>query len=370
VPTLTRAEIRVVHLEMVRPFRTSFGEVREREIVVLDAAYGDRRFFGEAAALAAPVYNAEYTVDVVECLRSHLLPRVLGRVVDTPEELVALLAPVRGHEMAKSAVVGAWMAAWADEQGVSLADLIGAQRDYVDCGISLGIYPSIDQLLAAVQTSLDDGFARVKLKIEPGWDVGVVAQVRSSFPGAMLTVDANASYRREHIEHLAKLDEFGLAYIEQPLPEDDLVGHALLQQRISTDVCLDESIVSSGNLQAAIELGAVRVVNLKVGRVGGVWETKALHDICLSAGIPVWCGGLMESAIGQAECLVVAALPGFAFPADIGPSERYFTRDLSTIGPLVDGRIAVPRRVGQPIAVDETFIESATVESVEVGSRV
>lgn len=368
MPRLTGASIRVVHLEMVRPFRTSFGEVLVREVVVLDATFGDTRTFGEAAALAAPVYSAEYTRDVVECLRSHLLPRIMDRELESPEALEALLAPVRGHEMAKSAVVGAWTVAWAAELGVSMAHLLGSERDLIPCGISLGIYRTTDELEAAVEASLTAGFVRVKLKIGPGWDVDAVTAVRRSFPDLMLTVDGNASYRREDIEHLTKLDNFDLAFIEQPLPEDDLIGHAILQEHIGTSICLDESIVSSGTLQTAIRLGAARVVNLKVGRVGGVWATKRMHDTCVSEGIPVWCGGLMESAIGQGEGLVVASLPGFQFPADIGPSERYFARDLSTIGPLVDGHIAVPSGVGQPVTLDEDFLERATVELVKVSS--
>lgn len=365
---LTRARIRVVQLEMVREFRSSFGGVREREVVILDAEFGGERAFGEAAALAEPVYSPEYTRDVVECLRSHLLPRIVGREIGSPEELETWLAPVRGHEMAKSAVIGAWTAAWARTKGVAVVDLLGSERDSVECGISLGIYATVDELVAAVAASTSAGFRRVKLKIQAGWDVEPVAAVRRAFPNAMLAVDANACYRRNDIEHLAKLDAYDLAYIEQPLPEDDLLGHAALQKRIRTAVCLDESIVSAGTLEVAIRLGAARVINLKVGRVGGIWATKRLHDTCVAAGIPVWCGGLMESAIGQAECLAVASLPGFQFPADIGPSERYFKMDLSTIGPLVDGHIAVPQRIGQPIEVDEDFLDRSTVELVDVAA--
>lgn len=366
---ITRAFVHVVHLDMVRPFRTSFGEVRKREVVILAIEVPWGRFYGEAAALAEPVYSPEYTVDVAACLKDHLLPRVLGQDIDAPLGLEQLLAPVRGHEMAKAAIVGAWTSAWAASRSASVAELLGSVADEVECGISLGIYPDLDNLLSAVSASLESGFRRVKLKIEPGYDVAPVAAVRSAYPDLMLTVDANGSYSREDIYHLRSLDAFSLAYIEQPLPEDDLVGHAMLQAGVATPLCLDESIVSVGSLQAAIALGAARVMNLKVGRVGGIWSVKRLHDICVDSGIPVWCGGLMESAIGQSECLIVAGLPGFRFPADIGPSERYFKRDLDVIGPLVEGRIAVPRAIGQPIDVDQASLDEATVRLVEVQGR-
>lgn len=366
---LTRAFVRVVHLDMTSPFRTSFGEVHEREVVILEAEFGGSRMFGESAALSAPVYSAEYTRDVMECLRTHLLPRLFKQNISTPAELEQMLAPIRGHEMAKSAIVGAWTAAWAEEQGTSVAALLGSVREWIDCGISLGIYDAIDDLIQAIQGALDIGFSRIKLKIQPGWDVDVLRDVRQVFPETMITVDANASYDRGDIDHLTRMDEFDLAYIEQPLAEEDLIGHAMLQSRLATPVCLDESVVSGGSLESAIRLGALRVLNLKVGRVGGLWAAKLMHDICVENGVGVWCGGLMESAIGQAECLAVAGLPGFRYPADIGPSERYFLRDVGRIGPLIDGRIAVPRLVGQPVDVDESVLEESTVELLEVVAR-
>lgn len=355
---------------MVRPFQASFGTVREREVVVVEAQFADvGTTYGEAAALAEPSYSPEYTADAVTCLTEHLLPRVISQELDSPQAVESALARVRGHEMAKSAVIGAWSAAYATAKGQSLATVLGATRPTVPCGISLGIYQSTAELVAAASVAVDAGFRRLKLKIEPGWDLEPVEAIRVAYPDAMVTVDANAIYTRSSIDHLLLLDEFGLAFVEQPFAADDLWSHVLLQERMQTSLCLDESILSVGDVEIALKVDAARCFNLKVGRVGGVWNAKRIHDHCQAAGAPVWCGGLMESAIGQAECLALAALPGFLYPADIGPSERYFNEDVGVIGPLVAGEIAVPYRVGQPVEIDPDVLHARTVKTVEVQPR-
>lgn len=364
---IVRAEVRVVEIPMVAPFTAPFGVVSQRQVVyaVLESETGDRHV-GEAASLPAPVYSPDYTNCVVDVLADHFIPELRSLANLSPYDANNVLGRFRGHEMAKAAVLDAVLVAHSAELGQSIAELVGATESAVECGISIGIASSIDDLLEVVQRALCDGYRRIKLKITPSWCVQPVRAVRAAFPEAVLTVDGNGSFDRDQLEDLAELDSAELRLIEQPFAASEIAAHADLQQRIGTAVCLDESIVDIGDLRTACALGACRAVNLKVGRVGGLLTLKTLHDVAVDEGLDLWCGGLMESGVGQSICLIGAGLPGFNLPADIGPSERYFVEDVASIGPLRDGTIEVPTGAGQPVPVNWEAINRFTVRKLEI----
>ena len=344
-------ELRRVHVPLVSPFRTSFGTEVDRDVLLVKVTTPDAAGWGECVAMSEPLYSSEY-VDAAEAvIRHHLLPRLFA-VDDLSADAVApTLEPIKGHRMAKAAVETAILDAELRAAGVSFATRLGGVRDAVDSGVSVGIMASVPQLLDAVDGYLAEGYLRIKLKIEPGWDVDVVRAVREHVgPDVLLQVDANTAYTVDDAEHLAGLDPFDLLLIEQPLPEDDILGHAVLAKRITTPVCLDESIESARNAVAAIDLGAAAIINVKPGRVGGYLEAKKIHDVCLERGIPVWCGGMLETGIGRAANVALASLPGFTLPGDTSASDRYFKRDLTDPFVLEDGRLRVP--TGPGIGVD------------------
>lgn len=365
---LKSAEVRVVRLPMVAPFRAPFGVVSDREVVLaILHSEGEETFVGESASLPAPVYSPDYTGSVVDVLATQFLPAVLRSDAQTALDVQGVLSVFHGHRMAHAAVVDAMLAVESAATGRSVAQLLGVSRSEVECGISLGIEPSVDALVRKVDDAIEQGFLRVKLKISPEWFLEPIRAVRVAHPRVQLSVDANSSFHApEHLDALAQLDEYDLLMLEQPFAADDLISHRDLQARTDTPICLDESIETMGDLRTALEIDACRVVNLKVGRVGGLLNVKRLHDECFARDTPVWCGGLMESGIGQAACLIAAGLPGFTLPADIGPSSRYFTQDLATIGPLRNGRISVPSRVGQPLPFDQEALDQLTIRKIEV----
>ena len=339
-------------LPLVSPFQTSFGVQTSRRILLVRAEVvrdGDvTEGWGECVAGDEPTYSAEYVDGAALVIVHQLLPRLHAVDGLTAADVATVLAPVRGHPMAKAALEMAVLDAELRADGRSFAELIGADRDRIPSGVSVGIHPTIDDLLAAVQGYLDDGYVRIKLKIEPGCDVEPVAAVRDLIgPDMPFQVDANAAYTRQDVEHLRRLDAFDLLLIEQPLPEDDLLGHAELARAIDTPVCLDESIVSETVCADAIELGAAEIVNIKPGRVGGYLTARRIHDLCADRGIPVWCGGMLETGIGRAANAALAALPGFTLPGDISASRRFWARDIVTEPiDVVDGHVAVPDRAG------------------------
>ena len=362
-PRLAALELRRIALPLVTPFRTSFGTESERDALLVRAVMDDgSEGWGECVALAEPVYSSEFVDGVVLVIEEHLLPR-LGRLEQLrAADIQPALAAVRGHPMAKAAVEMAVLDAELRREGVRLRDHLGGERDRVPSGVSVGIFDTIDALLAAVQGYVDEGYVRIKLKIEPGWDLDPVAQVRELIgPDVPLQVDANTAYSRTDIEHLCRLDEFDLLLIEQPLPEDDIVGHARLAHASATPVCLDESIVSVSTAADAIELGAAEVINIKPGRVGGYLEARRIHDLCVGRGVPVWCGGMLETGIGRAANAALAALPGFTLPGDISGSNRFYSRDIVT-EPIVvrDGHVDVPPGPGLGYELDHDVLDSVT----------
>jgi O-succinylbenzoate synthase len=362
---LEAVELRRVSLPLVTPFRTSFGTqlVRDALLVRACAASGVEGW-GECVAMSEPTYSSEYVDGAHDVIRSHLLPRLFALEDVTADGVAGALAAVKGHRMAKAAVEMAVLDAELREQSVSLAEHLGAVRDAVDAGVSVGITPSIGELLDVVDAYLDTGYRRVKLKIEPGWDVEPVRAVRERFGDALLLqVDANTAYTLDDAAHLGRLDAFGLLLIEQPLAEDDLDGHAELARRIATPVCLDESIESAAGAARAIAMGACSVVNVKAGRVGGYLEARRVHDVCVASGVPVWCGGMLETGIGRAANVALAAMAGFTLPGDTSASDRYYERDVTEPFVLDGGRLRVPRGPGIGVTPLADVLAEATTAS-------
>ena len=337
-------ELRRVALPLVVPFRTSFGTQTVRDALLVRVLTPSTEGWGECVALSEPLYSAEFVDGAELVIGRHLVPRLWA--VEHPGELAGALRAVKGHPMAKAAVELAALDAWLRGTGKSLACHLGGVREAVDVGVSVGIAGSLGELVDQVEGYVADGYRRVKLKIEPGWDVAPVRAVRERHPDLPLQVDANGAYRLEDAAALAALDGFDLLLIEQPLAEDDLRGHAELARRLATPICLDESITSLGSAVEAIESGACAIVNIKAGRVGGYLEATRIHDACVERSVPVWCGGMLETGIGRAANVALASLPGFTLPGDLSASSRYFHADLTAPFELEEGRLRVPEGPG------------------------
>ncbi|MCR4403824.1 MAG: o-succinylbenzoate synthase [Candidatus Acetothermia bacterium] len=360
---IERAELRLIELRLVQPFETSFGREEERPALIV-ALYSDGAVgWGECVASSGPWYSYETATTAWHVLEEFLLPRVLHQELDGPQALWAQLAPVRGHNMAKAALEMAFWDLWAKLKGVSLAHLLGGTKERVESGVSLGIKRTIPELLEEIARRLEEGYPRIKLKIKPGWDLKVLEQVRAHFPDIKLQVDANAAYTLADLPLLKGLDRFGLLMVEQPFAYDDLVDHAALQRELETPICLDESIPSLNAAKAALALGSCRIINIKPGRVGGLTQAIAIHDYCRERGLPVWCGGMLETGIGRAHNVALASLPGFSLPNDLSASRRYWEHDI--IEPEFelneDGTISVPKRPGIGVEVLKERLEAATL---------
>lgn len=354
---IERVELRRLALSLVTPFRTAFGVETDRDVLLVRVTIDGVDGWGECVAFREPGYTSEYVEGAHAVIRDHLLPRLLAAGTSSASDLTAVWAGIPGHPMAKAAIELAMLDAELRIAGVSLAARLGATRDQVEAGVSVGRFETAE-LLDQVAGYVADGYRRVKLKIEPGHDVDVVRAVRAEFPDLPLQVDANGSYTVDDGDALGALDEFDLLLIEQPLPADDLLGHARLAERVRTPICLDESITSARVAEQAIELGACSIVNIKAGRVGGYLEAVRVHDTCAARGVPVWCGGMLETGIGRAANLALAGLPGFTLPGDTSASARYYARDIIT-APFVleDGCIAVPTAPGLGVDVDLDFVD-------------
>lgn len=359
-------ELRRIHLPLVRPFRTSFGTQSDREVLIVKVTTEDGVIgWAECVAMSAPLYSPEYISGCLDTMREFLIP-TLNRAGEVAAETVAeLLKPYLGAQMAKAALETAVLDAELKIAGISLATYLGANKTKVPCGVSVGIAPSIEALVDEVTSYVEAGYKRIKLKIEPGWDIEPVRKIRELFPDKPLQVDANQAYSRGDSQHLKKLDEFNLLLIEQPLDEHDILGHAQLAKVMSTPVCLDESIISLHSAQDALELKATSVINIKPGRVGGYLESVKIHNYCLERSIPVWCGGMLETGIGRAANLALAALPGFTLPGDTSASSRFFKQDITTPFEMIDGYLEVPNGVGIGVVPDMDFLNSIT-RSVEI----
>ena len=362
--TLTGFELRRVGLPLVAPFRTSFGTQTHRDVLILRALTEEGEGWGECVAGDGPHYSSEYTDAAQHVIQEHLLPPLFAHATMTAADVAVVLAHVRGHRMAKAAVESAVLDAELCAGGVPLSQYLGAVRDRVPAGVSVGIQDSIPELLDTVAGYLEAGYLRIKLKIEPGADVEQVAAVREQCGDALLLQgDANAAYTLADARHLARLDPFDLLLIEQPLPEDDLRGHAVLARQLRTPVCLDESIVSARAAADAIALGACSIINIKAGRVGGYLEARRVHDVAAAHGIPVWCGGMLETGIGRAANVALAALPNFTLPGDTSASDRYFAADITEPFVLEDGHLRVPTGPGIGVAIDFETLDALTTDT-------
>jgi O-succinylbenzoate synthase len=362
-------------MPLVSPFRTSFGVERDRDILLVrasvDADGTSVDGWGECVALADPTYSPEYVDGAQHVMVHQLLPRLIasttGRTFDAAD-VATILSPFHGHPMAKAAIEMAILDAQLRLADRSFAEHLGATATSIPSGVSVGIHDSVDDLLATVQGYVDDGYVRIKLKIEPGSDIEHVAAVRDLIgPDMPLQVDANTAYQRTDGRHLAALDEFQMLLIEQPLPEADILGHARLADEVETPICLDESLVSASGTADAIELGACEIANIKPGRVGGYLEAVKIHDLCVARDVPVWCGGMVETGIGRAANAGLAALPGFTLPGDISASTRFYARDIVTEPIMViDGHVAVPTAPGLGFDIDHEFLDSVTTSTIAI----
>lgn len=363
-------ELVLVELPLVRPFRTSFGEMASKRCVLVRVETDGAEGWGECVADERPEFSGEFNDGVWIAIRDFLGPLVLDAGELDAARVELILSTFRGNPMAKAALIDAFLDAELRGRDVSLASWLGAERTRVACGVSVGIAGSTGELLDQVAGYLDEGYRRIKLKIEPGADVERVRAVRAAHPDIPLSVDANAAYALADAEVFRSMDAEHLLMIEQPLHHEDLVQHAKLQALVTTDLCLDESIRSAADATAALELRACRIVNIKQGRVGGVLEAKRIHDLCAARDVPVWCGGMLETGIGRALNLALAALPAFTLPGDTSASDRYFHEDLTEPFELAaDGTMGVPEAAGIGVAPRPERLAACTIrrELVDVG---
>ncbi len=361
-------ELRRIALGLVSPFRTSFGTETARDILLVRVLTDSSEGWGECVAGNEPLYSSEYVEGAHHVLRHHLVPRLWSKPSIAALDVADLLEPVRDHRMAKGALEAAVLDAQLRANDMSVASFLGSTRPSVPSGVSVGIAESIDALVATVGGYLEAGYVRIKLKIEPGWDIEPVRVIRSTFGDDIpLQVDANAAFTRDDGPLLARLDDFGLLLIEQPLPEDDVTGHALIASQVETPICLDESIVSSRAAIDAIERRACSIINIKAGRVGGYIEARRIHDLCAERDVPVWCGGMLETGIGRAMNVALASLPNFTLPGDVSASDRFWSRDIVT-DPirLADGWVSIPAGPGCGVEVDIAFLDSVTTSRFEL----
>ena len=363
--TLERIELREIHLPLVEPFKISSGTVDTRRVLLVELIDHDGVVaWAEGVAMARPNYSPETVDSCWQAIREWVAPRVLGVAFDHPAAVAAALDKgFRGHRMAKAAVeMGCWGLA-AVRAGIARARLLGGTRERIATGISLGIQPSPEALVAKVEAALAEGYRKVKIKIEPGADLDYLQAARRAAPGAGLMADANSAYTLADRRHLVRFDPLGLMMIEQPLGWNDLRQHAELQRWIATPICLDETITSLGRAEEMVAFGSGRIVNLKPGRVGGLSDSLAIHRLCQGASIPLWCGGMLETGIGRAYNVALASLAGFTLPGDISPSARYWRRDI--VDPewvMHDGEVTVPfDRPGLGVTVDRERIDRLTV---------
>jgi o-succinylbenzoate synthase len=358
---IERIEVRRLGLPLRFPFETSVGRTTTKDFLLVGVSSDGETGFGECVADDHPFYLPETNGTVLHVLRDFLVPLVLGKEIE-PRELRALVGRIRGHEMAKAALEMAVFELEARRQRVPLYRLLGGRGGTIGSGVSIGLQKTVDDLLDKVAVEKEAGYRRIKIKIKPGQDLDLVSAIRRVHPDLPLMVDANSAYTLADASRLRDLDAFKLMMIEQPLAWDDIVDHATLQRQIETSVCLDESIHSAEDARRALDLGACRVVNIKVGRVGGFAEAIAIHDLCRARRVPVWCGGMLESGIGRLANVHLQTLPGFTLPGDTSASARYFDEDL--IDPPVvvmpQGTIAVPEGPGIGHAIVGRRVEKAT----------
>lgn len=340
--------LRHLKMDLLHPFITSLGTEKDRDFILVEIKNDiGVSGWGESVACANPYYNEETVKTNWHIMEDFLIPILHQHDIQHPDELDDLFSHIRGNYMAKAALEAAIWDLYAKERNISLSTALGGIKKQIEVGLSIGIQDTIDDVVRKIELGLTEGYKRIKLKIKPGWDINVIRHVRKVFPCIPLMVDANSSYTLNDFDHLSQLDEFNLMMLEQPLAHDDLVDHAELQSRIKTPICLDESIHSAEDVRKAIKLGSMKIINIKIGRVGGLTEAKNIHDLCQVHNIPVWCGGMLESGIGRSHNIALATLSNFILPGDTAASSKYWFNDI--IEPEItvnNGTITVPDRSG------------------------
>ena len=362
--------LRELHVPLVRPFETSFGVTRDRRILLAEVRSEGLTGWGECTAGEHPFFSGESTDTAWQVLVNDLGPMLASESPEHGGECPRIFHQVRGNPMAKATLENAIWDLEAQREGTSLAQLLGGVRETISCGVSLGIQSSIPELLATIEKELAAGYQRIKLKCKPGWDVEVFARVRDRWPGIMLSCDANSAYRLRDADHLVSFDAFDLLMIEQPLWADDFYYHSMLQNRLNTPICLDESIRNRRDALAAIEMESCKIINIKLGRVGGFSEAIAVHNAAQERGIPVWCGGMLESGIGRAHNIALSSLENFSLPGDVSASARYWREDIIEPEVMVtaEGEIAIPDTPGRGYEVRADLIERLTVRKEAIRS--
>lgn len=361
-------EIHRVGMPLVYPFRTAYGNDDRVESVLVKLVSGKLHGWGESTPWQSPGYSPECAPTAFIVAKNFLAPRLIGREIESGQALQDLLSSVKGNYFAKAAFDLAWWDLEARRREMPLYRLLGGQRNEVEVGADFGVMESFDLLVETIAEAVNAGFKRVKLKYRPGWDIPMLERVRQAFPDMTFHVDCNSAYTLKDLENLKQLDAFNLAMVEQPLMYDDLMDHATLQRSLKTPICLDESITSADRARKAIAIGACEWVNVKPGRVGGLTNALAIHDVCEKHGIPCWVGGMLESAIGGRHCLALATLPNFKYPNDIFPSERFFRADLSQPDLTLSGRslMTLPETPGVGSEPHEGRLAAATLEKISV----
>jgi O-succinylbenzoate synthase len=366
---LEKVVLRQIRMPLVHFFETSFGRTTERHIILVEVVGEGASGWGEVTTGENPFYNEEWTESAWLILRDYAAPRVLGRELRSAEEVAPLTEHIRGHRMARGGLETAVWDLEARLEGKPLWQKIGGgARRAIPCGVSIGIQNSVEELLEKIERELAAGYQRIKMKIKPGWDVEVVGRVRERFPRIKLMADANSAYTLADADRLKQLDRFYLMMIEQPLSHDDIIDHAALQARLDTPICLDECIRSARHAEQAIRLRACGIINIKLGRVGGFCEAKRVHDAAQAAGVPVWCGGMLEAGVGRAHNIALATLPNFTLPGDVSASKRYWKRDIIVppVETTSEGVICVRDEPGFGYALDHDFIREVTVREETV----
>lgn len=355
--------VRRLKMCMKEPFTTSFGTLQDKQFLLIEVKDELRNSgWGESVAFEAPWYTEETVETNLHIIRDFLIPLLIGKELSHPDQVGEVFTPIRGNNMAKAAVEGAVWDLYAKRNNLSLAEALGGNRQSIDVGISIGLQQNVDQLISKVQSYLNEGYKRIKVKIKPGEDIELIRSLRTAFPDVPLMADANSAYTLADIDLLKQLDEFRLLMIEQPLGHDDIVDHSVLQKELKTPICLDESIHSLADARKAIALGSTKIINVKIGRVGGLSEAKRIHDYCMGLDVPVWCGGMLEAGIGRAHNIALTSLPNFILPGDTAGSSRYWEKDIITPEVTVlDGQIKVPSTKGIGFVPDLAAIEGFTV---------
>jgi O-succinylbenzoate synthase len=359
-----------IQMPLVHFFETSFGRTTERRILLFTLHTDGPEGWGECVAGEDPFYSEESVETAWYAIERYLAPALLGKNVERGADVPALIGKIRGHRMAKCAVENAVWDAEAQQRQVPLWKLLGGARTELACGVSIGIQNSHEQLLEKIETELAAGYRRIKVKCKPGWDVEVFEKIRARWPNIVLSCDANSAYTLDQVEHLKKFDRFNLLMIEQPLWHDDFYFHAQLQKQLKSAICLDEAIHGSRDAQAAAELGSCRIINIKVGRVGGFSEAIAVHNVAQAVGIPVWCGGMLESGIGRSHNIALSTLENFSLPGDVSASKRYWKEDI--IEPEVQitpqGYIPLPQGPGRGFKIKQDLVEKLTVRKKQLAT--